>query len=73
MAGQVEGQGLPRQGRGLRKNHDVWRQLDALSRRHRVRWHWVKGHAGHPENERADALARRGMEEARNGAAADTK
>ena len=60
-------------GGGLRKNHDLWRQLDELSRRHRVRWHWVRGHAGDPGNERADELARRGMEEARNGAAADTK
>ena len=60
-------------GGGLRKNHDLWRQLDDLARRHRIRWHWVKGHAGHPENERADALARRGLQEARNGAAADTK
>ncbi len=60
-------------GGGLRKNHDLWRQLDELSRRHRIRWHWVKGHAGHPENERADALALRGLQEARNGAAAGIK
>ncbi len=60
-------------GGGLRKNHDLWRQLDELSQRHRVRWYWVKGHAGHPENERADALAQRGLQEARNGAAADIK
>jgi ribonuclease HI len=39
------------------KNEDLWRQLDALNARHRIRWNWVKGHAGHPENERADALA----------------
>ena len=43
------------------KNMELWQQLDAATARHKVRWHWVKGHAGHPENERADALARRGM------------
>jgi ribonuclease HI len=43
------------------KNEDLWRELDALVARHRVRWHWVRGHAGHPENERADALANRGV------------
>jgi len=39
------------------KNEDLWRRLDALAGQHRIAWHWVKGHAGHPENERADALA----------------
>jgi ribonuclease HI len=39
------------------KNDDLWRELDALAARHVVRWHWVRGHAGHPENERCDALA----------------
>ncbi len=43
------------------KNEDLWRELDALVASHRVRWHWVRGHAGHPENERADALANRGV------------
>lgn len=43
------------------KNADLWRQLDAARTSHDVRWHWVKGHAGHPENERADELAREGM------------
>ncbi|MEM9756577.1 MAG: ribonuclease HI [Pseudomonadota bacterium] len=43
------------------KNEDLWRRLDAAAARHRVTWEWVKGHAGHPENERADALARAGM------------
>ena len=43
------------------KNEDLWRRLDAAQARHKVRWDWVKGHAGHPENERADALARAGM------------
>ncbi|MCX8072197.1 MAG: ribonuclease HI [Candidatus Binatia bacterium] len=40
------------------KNADLWRELDRLCARHRVRWHWLRGHAGHPENERCDRLAR---------------
>jgi len=40
------------------KNEDLWRRLDEAADRHDVTWEWVKGHAGHPENERADALAR---------------
>jgi len=43
------------------KNEDLWRALDEAVARHTVRWEWVKGHAGHPENERADELAREGM------------
>ncbi|MEM7711476.1 MAG: ribonuclease HI [Pseudomonadota bacterium] len=43
------------------KNEDLWRRLDAATARHDVTWEWVKGHAGHPENERADELAREGM------------
>ena len=39
------------------KNEDLWRQLADLNARHRVTWHWVKGHSGHAENERADQLA----------------
>ena len=45
------------------KNVDLWQRLVSASGRHRVEWIWVKGHAGHPENERADALARRGIED----------
>jgi ribonuclease HI len=45
------------------KNVDLWQQLDQVAREHSVSWHWVKGHAGHPGNERADALANRGIEE----------
>ena len=45
------------------KNVGLWRELDRLAGLHRIAWHWVKGHAGHPENERADALANRGVEE----------
>jgi ribonuclease HI len=47
------------------KNEDLWRRLDDALSRHAVKWHWVKGHAGHPENERADELARMGLDEAR--------
>ena len=42
-------------------NADLWQRLDAAQARHNVKWKWVKGHAGHPENERADELARAGM------------
>ena len=45
------------------KNVDLWQQLDALSREHDVDWHWVRGHAGHDGNERADQLANRGIDE----------
>lgn len=47
------------------KNEDLWRALDEAANRHALTWTWVKGHAGHPENERADVLARQGTEEAR--------
>lgn len=47
------------------KNDDLWRRLDEALSHHKIRWHWVKGHAGHPENERADQLANLGLEEAR--------
>lgn len=47
------------------KNVDLWQELDRLAALHDVDWRWVKGHAGHPENERADALARRGIESLR--------
>ena len=43
------------------KNAELWQRLDAANARHDVTWQWVKGHAGHPENERADELAREGM------------
>ncbi|VDC26088.1 ribonuclease HI [Pseudogemmobacter humi] len=43
------------------KNADLWQRLDAAQARHKVTWQWIKGHAGHEENERADALARGGM------------
>jgi len=43
------------------KNVELWQALDEAVSRHTVTWHWVKGHAGHPENEKADELARQGM------------
>ena len=43
------------------KNQDLWLQLDSLSQLHSIKWKWVKGHSGHPENERADALANQGV------------
>lgn len=49
------------------KNADLWKELDEARKRHKVEWHWVKGHAGHPENEKADELARQGMEPFKNG------
>ena len=45
------------------KNQDLWEALSELAARHDVAWHWVKGHSGHPENERADELANRGLDE----------
>jgi ribonuclease HI len=52
------------------KNADLWRELDGEAARHTIQWHWVKGHSGHAGNERADALANRGidllLEEARS-------
>lgn len=45
------------------KNEDLWRALDEQNQRHEVEWHWVKGHSGHPENDRADALANRAIDE----------
>ena len=47
--------------KGGLKNAELWQRLDAARERHDVAWEWVKGHAGHSENERADALARQGM------------
>ena len=47
------------------KNQDLWQRLDDATTRHRINWHWVKGHAGIPDNERADTLAREGAQAAR--------
>jgi len=43
------------------KNDELWKELDALTHKHTIKWHWVKGHAGHPGNERADQLANEGV------------
>jgi ribonuclease HI len=50
-------------GRKAVRNQDLWEKLAAQAKRHEIEWHWVKGHAGHPGNELADALANRGLEE----------
>jgi ribonuclease HI len=50
------------------KNADLWQRLDAVSARHQVRWHWLRGHAGHALNERADQLAREAIGAIRSGA-----
>ncbi|MBP6723605.1 MAG: ribonuclease HI [Halioglobus sp.] len=50
-------------GRQPVKNMDLWQQLDEQNQRHQVQWHWVKGHSGHRENEIADQLANRGIDE----------
>ena len=49
------------------KNRDLWEQLEAQTARHAVDWQWVKGHSGHPDNERADALANLGMNKVKEG------
>ena len=46
------------------KNDDLWKRLDEAAQRHQIDWRWVRGHAGHDENERADELAREGLREA---------
>jgi len=64
IQGWIEGwkrNGWKTAGKKPVKNVDLWERLDAARRRHRVTWEWIKGHAGHPENERADELARAGM------------
>lgn len=47
------------------KNVDLWKKLDTLASYHKINWHWVKGHSGHPENERVDELANQAILEAR--------
>jgi ribonuclease HI len=54
------------------KNIDLWQRLDTALKPHEVRWHWVKGHAGHEMNERADVLAREAIAEIRAGGRAQT-
>jgi ribonuclease HI len=49
------------------KNADLWQALEQAAARHRVRWHWVKGHSGHNGNEQADMLANRGIDELLKG------
>ncbi|MEO1491177.1 MAG: ribonuclease HI [Pseudomonadota bacterium] len=54
------------------KNADLWQRLDAAQARHRVTWEWIKGHAGHDQNERADALARAAIKAMKDAAANDS-
>lgn len=49
------------------KNEDLWRELAELSANHEIEWHWVKGHSGHPGNDRADLLANRGIDDLLSG------
>jgi ribonuclease HI len=49
------------------KNIDLWQRLDTAMREHQIRWHWLRGHAGHAQNERADLLARQAIAEMRAG------
>ena len=53
------------------KNVELWKRLDEALGEHEIRWHWIKGHAGHPENERADELARLAIRELREAASDD--
>jgi ribonuclease HI len=53
------------------KNMDLWQRLETAMKPHKVQWLWIRGHAGHAENERADALARAGIAQARDAAALD--
>ena len=66
MAGELEAQWLENRRQKPVKNQDLWQALEAESAKHEVEWCWVKGHSGHPENERADALANRGMQTVRD-------
>ncbi len=58
-----KGRGWRTMSKGAVKNEDLWRALDDARARHQVAWHWVKGHSGHVLNDRADALANRGIAE----------
>ena len=49
------------------KNVELWQRLDEATKRHEIEWHWLKGHAGHPENERADELAREAIKALKDG------
>ena len=55
------------------KNQDLWERLERAIGTHQIQWDWIKGHSGHPENERADQLAREGLEAARNGTPHDAE
>ena len=63
MDRRLESQGLENRDRSPVKNVDLWQRLDTARQRHEVSWHWVKGHAGDPGNERADKLTQRAIKE----------
>ena len=63
MAAGLEKRGWKTAGKKPVKNIDLWQQLDAAVSRHQVSWHWVEGHSGHAENERADQLANMAIDE----------
>ncbi len=65
MAGGWKARGWQTAAKQPVKNEDLWKRLDQARARHDVDWRWVKGHAGHELNERADGLARKGLEQAR--------
>lgn len=62
MAGRLESPWLEDGQQSASKNVDLWQALDAAQARHEIDWRWIKGHAGHEGNERADRLANRGVE-----------
>ena len=60
--GKWKANGWKTSGRKPVKNQDLWQQLDLVASRRSVEWHWVRGHSGHPQNEKADALANRAID-----------
>ena len=59
----VAGRGWRTANKSPVKNADLWQRLEQAAAQHTVQWHWVRGHSGHAENERADQLANRGIDE----------
>lgn len=63
MVAWLEGAGLEDGSKKPVKNQDLWQRLDNVSRNHDINWHWIKGHSGHRENEIADGLANKAIDE----------
>lgn len=59
----MEEEGLEKLAEKEVLNKDLWQRLDKLAQKHNIEWHWVRGHTGHPENERCDELARQAIED----------